>query len=615
MNQNTAVDYLAPGISELAQQRSGAGASFLKSSSGAQDQMTRDMARRLIPACVVSPVLLWLLLIIGVHRGWYELETCFVMFVISVTLVFGGIVCLNLKRLSRMDAERTQAQEQLRLAKETAEGANRFKSAFFANISHEIRTPLTAINGFAELLLNSERTDEERRGDARVIRRNGEHLLTLINDILDQSKIEAGKMSVEPILCCPAAVIGEVCSMIRARAAEKGLTLEVSFQGPIPNRIRTDPTRLRQILINLIANAVKFTKEGGIRLTVSIKPSIADPTPLLEVNITDTGIGIPPERQAALFTPFVQGDASISRQYGGTGLGLSISKYFARALGGDIAVTSQTGKGSTFTVTVETGSLVGVAIEERPEEAMESHHDDFAGPKVRIKGSVLLAEDGIDNQALIATKLRETGLKVEIAGNGQIACEKVMAAGDAPFDLILMDVQMPVMDGYTATLQLRGKGYRGPIIALTANAMDRDRAKCLSAGCNDFVTKPIKMEALFKAIGKYLKVIPVAKESAPANGAATPTASREASISKFYQELPTDLSQMQLALEREDRVRLKEAAQLLLGKSAAAGLKELAPQAAKFLMSAESESSWDVLRAAAGQLAKDCQPQPARQAA
>ncbi|MDP9175590.1 MAG: ATP-binding protein [Planctomycetota bacterium] len=614
MNQNIpSLDYLAPDISELALQRGGAGNDPLNRPKPPQDDATRAVARRLLHACVVVPALLWWVLVAGVRLGWYELQTCVVLFVYSVTLVFGLIVCLNLRKLSRMEAQRAQALEQLKRAKEAAEGANRFKSMFFANISHEIRTPLTAINGFAELLLNSKRTDEERQADARVIRRNGEHLLTLINDILDLSKIEAGKMSVDRILCCPAAVVGEICSMLRQRAAEKGLTLDVKFEGPIPKMIRTDPTRLRQVLINLIANAIKFTKEGGVRLTVSIKPSLRAEKPLLEVKITDTGIGISPERQASLFQPFVQGDASITRQYGGSGLGLAISQHFARALGGEIVVTSELGRGSTFTVTVGTDSLIDAAIHEHPEEAMDTH-DHFTGPRVRISGSVLVAEDGADNQALIAAKLLETGLKVEIATNGKIAFEKAMAAAECgtPFDLILMDVQMPVMDGFTATLELRNKAYRGPIIALTANAMERDRSKCLNAGCNDFVTKPINMEKLFTAIGRYLKVVHVAKEPALSADAAL---NRAAQQQKFYQELPAEIAQLQQAIERQDRVRLKEIAQLVLGKAAAAGLKDVAPQTAKLLHSAESEPSWIVLLQAVAEFARDTQPEAARQAA
>jgi signal transduction histidine kinase/CheY-like chemotaxis protein len=614
MSQNTpALDYLAPDVSEMTLQRGGVGNDPLNGSK-AQNQMTRAVARRLLPACVVVPAVLWWILILGVHRGWYQLETCFVLFVYSVTVVFGLIVCLNLRKLSKMDAQRAQAQEQLRRAKEAAEAANRFKSMFFANISHEIRTPLTAINGFAELVLSPERTQEQRLGDARIIRRNGEHLLTLINDILDLSKIEAGKMSVDRILCCPAGIVGEVCSMLRHRAAEKGLALDVKFEAPIPKLIRTDPTRLRQVLINLVANAIKFTREGGVELTVSVKPSIRAEKPLLEVKIKDTGIGIPADRQASLFQAFVQGDATITRQFGGSGLGLAISQHFARALGGDIVVASEAGRGSTFTVTVGTDSLADAAVDERPEEAMEAQ-DNYVGPRVRISGSVLVAEDGIDNQALILARLRETGLKVEIAPNGQIAYEKAMDADGRgrPFDLILMDVQMPVMDGFTATLQLRGKGYRGPIIALTANAMERDRSKCLSAGCNDFVTKPINMEKLFKAMGRYLRVAQVAQESA--EGAAATAASRAAQAQKFYQELGAEIAQIEEAIERQDRERVKEIAQLVLGKASAAGLKDVAPGAAKLLHAAESERSWMVLRQAVTEFARDSQPEARPEAA
>jgi CheY-like chemotaxis protein len=441
--------------------------------------------------------------------------------------------------------------------------------------------------------------------DARVIRRNGEHLLTLINDILDLSKIEAGKMSVDRVLCCPARTVGEVCSMLRPRAAEKGLKLEVKFEGQIPARIQTDPTRLRQVLINLVANAIKFTKDGGVRVTVSVQPGIHAPVPLLRVAVTDSGIGIPADQIASLFQPFVQGDASITRQYGGSGLGLTISQHFARALGGDITLESTPGQGSTFTVTVATGPLHEAEINANPEQAMEMT-ETFASPRMRIAGSVLVAEDGLDNQALIVTKLRETGLTVDMAANGQIACEKALAAlAEAkPFDLILMDVQMPVMDGYSATLNLRGKGYRGPIIALTANAMERDRNKCLTAGCNDFVTKPIQMPTLFKAIGRFLKVTQLPAESSLIASAA----GRTAQSRQFYEDLPTTVAQMQQAIDRQDRTRLKELAQLLLGLATAAGLKELAPSIARLVVSAECEKSWDEVRKTVAGFARETKP-------
>ncbi|HVT89256.1 MAG TPA: ATP-binding protein [Tepidisphaeraceae bacterium] len=605
-NQNTA-DYLAPDISEIARRNGGQINDPLNASaSDHKPTLSRSAARRLLLTCVAVPAVLWWALILGAHRRWYDIETCFVLFVFSVAAIFGLIVCLSLKRLGKMDAERAVAAEQLKRAKDAAEAANRFKSAFFANISHEIRTPLTAINGFAELLLTPKRTNQERLADARVIRRNGEHLLTLINDILDLSKIEAGKMSVDPIICNPAAIVCDVCSILRPRATEKGLKLEVQFKGNIPSTISTDPTRLRQILINLVSNAVKFTKTGSVRVEVAMKTSMAIPQPVLQFNLIDSGIGIPQERIDALFQPFVQGDASITRQYGGSGLGLAISRHFARALGGDITVTSQAGKGSTFIVTIETGSLDGVAIQENPQNAMESQ-DNFAGQSVRIAGSVLVAEDGIDNQALITARLRNTGLKVELAPNGKIACEKALAAlnQDQPFDVILMDVQMPEMDGYSATLHLRGKGYRGPIIALTANAMERDRDKCLQAGCNDFVTKPIQLDKLFKALGRYIKVEQVTAES-PTESNST---SQENLVEDFYEKLADELSQMEEAIERQDRARLVEIVQLVLGRAAAAGLKDLSADTVRLMQTAEGESSWTVLAHAVKEFGKTAHQQ------
>jgi signal transduction histidine kinase/CheY-like chemotaxis protein len=611
------LDYLAPDIAEMTAFRSSVAPGAPSASSGPYDEMTRMVARHLLTACVAVPAGLWCVLILGVWLQLYGLGTCFTLFVFLVAAGFGSIVWMSLKKLSRTDEQRARVEEQLKAAKESAEAANRFRSAFFANISHEIRTPLTAINGFAELLLNPQRTDEERLSDARVIRRNGEHLLTLINDILDLSKIEAGKMSVERLACCPAAIVGEVSSMLRQRASEKGLSLGVSFDGPVPTTIRTDPTRLRQILINLVANAIKFTKEGGVSLTVAIKPSAHAPKPLLEVKVTDTGIGIPAEQQASLFQPFVQGDATIARHYGGTGLGLSISRHFAVALDGDVTVSSTAGQGSTFTVTVGTGPLIGVDIQKNPESLLLAQEKTFAETRVRISGSVLVAEDGIDNQALIAAKLREAGLMLEFAPNGQIAYEKALAAlqNDKPFDLILMDVQMPVMDGFTATQQLRSKGYRGPIIALTANAMDRDRSKCLNAGCNDFVTKPIQMDALFKAMGRYLKVEKVAPEPAMKEDPAIAEARRVAKTQKFNDELSASLEQINEAIEREDRVQLKEIAQLVLGKAVAADLKDVAVLASKLFQTAAVEQSWPAIREVAAEFARDSKSDSDRQAA
>jgi len=262
---------------------------------------------------------------------------------------------------------------------------------------------------------------------------------------------------------------------------------------------------------------------------------------------------------------------------------------------------------------------VGVPMHDRPEDAMDSHHDATVGIGVhfRIKGSVLLAEDGADNQALITTRLRQTGLKVEVAPNGEVACEKALAAlkQDNPFDLILMDVQMPVMDGFSATLHLRSQGYRGPVIALTANAMERDRNKCLNAGCNDFVTKPIDVEKLFKAIGRYLRVEKVAATADEPVLDDAKAAGRETQVNEFFAKLGEELEEIEEAVERQDRVRLKELVQLIMGNAATLDLRDLASQSAKLLFAAEKETSWPALDQAVNEFAKDARPPSKRQAA
>ncbi len=395
-----------------------------------------------------------------------------------------------------------------------AEAANRSKSAFLANMSHEIRTPMTAILGFADALLDEpgqEAAPPERREAVETIRRNGEHLLGVINDILDLSKIEAGKMDVESTVCSPAALLAEVAGLMRLRAEEKCLPLHVEYAGPVPETIRTDPLRLRQILINLVGNAIKFTKTGCIRIVVSLLQE-ADAPARLRFDVIDTGIGLAARHITQLFQPFTQADSSMTRKFGGTGLGLTISKRFAQMLGGDIFVESVPGQGSTFRLTIETGPLDDV-----PRVASENNGDlpaprmagDCAatgcGADVPAGCRLLLAEDGPDNQRLIAWILKKAGAEVTVAENGRIAVDEALAAQDRdrPFDVILMDMQMPVMDGYLATRELRSRGYAGPIIALTAHAMPEDRKKCLDAGCTDYATKPIDRRRLLELVAAY----------------------------------------------------------------------------------------------------------------
>ena len=319
---------------------------------------------------------------------------------------------------------------------------------------------MTAILGYADVLARSDNLSDEQREAVHTIVRNGKHLLALINDILDLTKIEAGKLVVERIDCKPVSVIAEIASLMRVRAEEKRLRLDVRFDGPVPATIQSDPTRLRQILANLVGNAIKFTDTGRVTLAARLVSEVSDDRAapaggLVQFDVIDTGVGITEEQMRALFQPFTQGDSSTTRKHGGTGLGLAISRRLANMLGGDITVTSAPGEGSTFRVTIGTGPLAGVPMLRMTSEAFAAEMT--KPPEIEIdegplRGRVLLVEDGPDNRRLIAAILRKAGLDVDLAENGRIACERnaAAAASGCPYDLILSDMQMPEMDGYEA---------------------------------------------------------------------------------------------------------------------------------------------------------------------
>ncbi len=414
---------------------------------------------------------------------------------------------LRLEELEAMVAARTPeigiANKDLRAltAQLTAakEAANAAKARFLANVSHEIRTPLTAVLGYADLLLEPDQSPEQREQCVHTIRRHGDNLLQIINDILDLSKIEAGRVKIDLVSCSPGDAVMEVISLLAVRARPTGLRLDAVCDGPVPAAVRTDPIRLRQILTNLIGNALKFTAQGNVRVVLKFHAGSVDGDPSLEFRVIDTGIGIAAEELQQIFTPFSQGNDSTSRRFGGTGLGLTISKKLTEMLGGRIAVESTPGKGSTFGFSIQTGPIAGVPFISQlapldPDQGSKSV-DSHAPSAIRLSGRVLLAEDSPDNQRLLRYVLERAGAEVEIVGTGTAA---VAAALSGRYDLILMDMQMPELDGYAATSLLRNKGYRGPIVALTAHAMTTDRAKCIDAGCDDYATKPIDRSALLR---------------------------------------------------------------------------------------------------------------------
>lgn len=407
--------------------------------------------------------------------------------------------------------ERRRTEIALAASQQASEAANRAKSEFLANMSHEIRTPMTAIMGYLDLLAeqyakNNAASHFAENDPISIVTKNAQHLLQIIDDVLDISKIEVGRLAVERIACSPCRILADVVSLMKVRSDVKRLALNVEFSGAIPETIQSDPTRLRQILLNLIGNAVKFTNTGGVRIVAGIEQS--ELGPVLQIKIIDTGIGMSKETLHELFQPFTQADASTSRKFGGTGLGLAISRRLAQLLGGDIAAESQLSAGSTFTFSTPTGSLNGVPMCNNPGDIFSR---DAALPvtaaRIHLPACrILLAEDGPDNQQLFSLLIRNAGGEVVVAANGRDAIELAITSKvqGKPFDVILMDMQMPILDGYSAVRQLRFEGWQGPIVALTAHAMADDRQRCREAGCDDYMSKPIERQLFLQLIAKHL---------------------------------------------------------------------------------------------------------------
>ncbi len=414
--------------------------------------------------------------------------------------------------LEKLNLQLETSAEQAGLMAQEAVIADLAKSQFLANVSHEIRTPMNAIIGFSDVL-SEEQLNEEQSHYVGIIKDSAKNLLQLINDILDFSKIEAGKLDIEIVSCSLEHLLAVTESLMRPLAIEKGLAFEILQCENLPVQVCTAPVRLRQCLVNLIGNAIKFTEEGHVYVNVSLEKGDCKEMPLrvqngepqlyLRFDVEDTGIGIPADKQELIFEEFIQADKTSTTRYGGTGLGLAITKRLTHLLGGEISLTSKAGKGSVFSLVIPIGVETETQQSFNKYDAADELNQQHISEQDKLSGNILVVEDSKTNQELIKLLLEQQGLQITIAKDGKEAVDKALSQ---PFDLILMDIQMPNMSGYEATKVLRKKQLQTPIIALTAYVMKADEQKCIDAGCDDYVAKPVNKKVLLKKVRKYLSV-------------------------------------------------------------------------------------------------------------
>jgi PAS domain S-box-containing protein len=442
--------------------------------------------------------------------------------------------------------ERNRTKAKLEKAKDAAETANQAKSIFLANMSHELRTPLNAILGFSEMLARESNTTPDQQEKLDIINRSGQHLLAMINDVLDLSKIEAGSIELQVNSFDPVALIEEISVMIRSRAGEKGLSIVVAPETPNFPYLKADVGKLRQILINLLSNAVKFTDEGGVTIRCAIEPIAEEPKHCrIVIEVEDTGLGIDPARQAKIFDPFVQGIDAPERK--GTGLGLSICKKYAEFMGGTIELQSHVGKGSLFRV-----RLPAKIAEATDVKTPDDNKPGVIGLAPTQKTwRILVADDNQANRLLLKSLLEEVGFFVLEAKNGQ---EAVAAFKKESPDFIWMDMRMPVMDGYEAVQQIRqcSGGNTIPISAITASAFDEQRHEILAAGCDDMIIKPFQAHEIFETMGRILNIEYIYEPKSEAAPVRVPEVELNAGmLAELSDELLRELRQATLALNRE----------------------------------------------------------------
>ncbi len=526
---------------------------------------------------------------------------------------------------------RRRAEQDLVRAKIAAEAANRAKSEFLANMSHEIRTPMAAITGFAQLLMSGQSTPQEQSEHLQTIQRNADNLLAIINDILDHSKIEADRLQLEYTEWPPRQIVEDVLALLQVRAQEKHLSLEAQYDEPLPGSIRTDPLRVRQILINLVANAIKFTDTGGVRVTVRWTAGHSGRA-RMQFDVADSGIGISQEHREAIFHPFTQADMSPTRRFGGTGLGLSISRRLAEMLGGGIELTSEPGKGSVFTLTIDAQAADGADVPQPGAWPAGHPRADraAASPLTSLRGRILLVDDAPEMAQLMRCTLAPTGLELALADNGLAACQQALASKSAgrPFDLILMDIRMPAMNGYEATRRLRENGWEGPIVALTAHSMRGDRERCLEAGCDDYLSKPVSQGDFFRILERYVSAAASPPAGTPPESELPPhlpeadklfdglvdDATIEQLVDEYAGTLALKAEALERALQAGDFDTLAEVAHGLKGMAAMYGFSRVSEKA-RSIRQLAANADLERLEAAGIELAVLCREESRKRSA
>lgn len=472
--------------------------------------------------------------------------------------------------------QRKKTEQELIVARDEALAATRAKESFLANMSHEIRTPLTAIIGFAEHSLDPALPEAERQASLKTVVNSGDHLLNIINDILDFSKLEANSLEIEKIAMDPLQLAIEVKALVSPLADKKGLPVQLDYEFPLPMAISSDSMRIKQILINLCSNAIKFTDNGAITITLAFDRERNK----MIYSVKDCGIGMSAEQIERIFDPFKQADSSITRRYGGTGLGLHLSSKLAQLLGGELTVSSQVNVGSEFKLSLAAGDVQENELI-HSQEQLNSHPVSEVAPPVvgKLKGRVLLAEDNENNQRLITLYLRKMGLQVSTAMDG---AQAVRLARAGNYDLVLMDMQMPVLSGVDAVRQLRERGYSQTIIALTANASQEDRRQCLEAGCQDFLTKPITSERLYHTLAMYLQTDIQDGDTSPLYSNLSDEEPELVDlINRFISALPEMLTTIETSYQEQTWQQLKEEIHNLKGVGGGYGFPQLSEYAAE----------------------------------